>query len=447
MRVAIGGIHTECSTYSPLRQYRADFTRSEGQGLVDLAGIDFAAHGITPLPIFHDRSLPGGPVDPGWFATQLDEFITLLRAAMPLDGVLLLMHGGYIVPGIDDPEADFVEAVRAVVGPDVVISSAWDLHGNISDRVTDAVDAFAALRTAPHIDYAETRQRAGRMLIEALAGGPRPVVLRHPIPLLVSGERCSTLVDPCRGLYAALPEFDARPGICDANLMAGYVWADTARACAAAIVTCTDRDAGRLAAQQIAARYWDCREDLDFNMETAPLATLLDSLDGPTILADSGDNPTGGGVGDRADVLAALLGRGWQGHAVIAGIAAPGAIETLRSGAAQVQIGAELGGGGPRVTLVPDAVRMVGPDAVLSIGGIELVLTHRRRPFHYLANFAALGLDPICDLLVVKSGYLAPELHALPIRRVMALTDGAVPQDMAALANLHRPRPTWPFQR
>ncbi|MFB2595085.1 M81 family metallopeptidase [Paracoccus sp. p4-l81] len=451
MRVAIGGIHTEASSYSPLWQRAGDFRRTTGDALVAMAGVDFAAHGITPIPIFHDRATPGGPVDPAVFAAQKAAFLDGLRAAMPLDGVLLILHGAYFVPGVDDPEGDLITAIRDLVGPGAIISSAWDLHGQITDRITGAVDAFAAFRTAPHTDQAETRARAARMLIQALSGGPRPQVVRVPVPILVPGEMSSTWVEPCRSLYAGLAGYDARSGICDANLMIGYAWADSPRAGACAVVTCTDPEAGLAVAHSIARDYRAARDRLDFDMETAPLDILLDRLaadPGPATLADSGDNPTAGGVGDRADVLAALIARGWSRPTIIAGIAAPKACAALAQGARVVTVGGDLGGGGPRVTLCPEGWQAVGDLIVARLGAIRLVLCAGRRPFHDLADFAALGLEVAgADLLVVKSGYLSPDLHALPRRAVMALTDGAVCQNLTALDNHHRPRPMWPFDQ
>jgi len=184
-------------------------------------------------------------------------------------------------------------------------------------------------------------------------------------------------------------------------------------------------------------------------MTALPLAGALAATDGPgpAILADSGDNPTAGGVGDRADVLAAVLAAGRPG-ATFAGIADPDAFARLAGGARRVTVGGGLGGGGPRVTLNPEAVAMAGECAVFDTAGTRVVITRRRRPFHHLADFAALGIDlAAVPLLVVKSGYLSPDLRALPRRQVMALTDGAVSQDLARLENRFRPPGTWPFDR
>ncbi len=444
-RVALGGIHTECSTYNPLLQQRADFRRIEGQALLDKAGFDYAAHGVMPLPLFHEASVPGGPVAREVFDAQAEELLSAIRDALPLDGVHLILHGAYFVPGLADPEGWLIGQVRGIVGEDCLIAGSFDLHGQVTEAIAEGLDIFAAFRTAPHVDVTETHARAAAMLTRALTEGVRPQVVRAPVPVLVSGEMSSTFVSPCDRLYAALPGIDTRPGIWDANLMVGYVWADSPRATAAAVVTCTDREAGAAAAREIADSYWQARHELVFDMEAMPLDAALTQLGQPLVLADSGDNPTAGAVGDRADVLAAF--RGLDTSALFAGIAGPEAYAALEGGAQTVTIGGEFGGGGPRVTLPVDTCRFAMDCAVVRSGAVTVVISKYRRPFHNFSDFTALGLE-IADfeVLVVKSGYLSPDIRTLERRQIMLLSDGAVDQDIPALQNLHRPYPCFPFQ-
>ncbi len=165
--------------------------------------------------------------------------------------------------------------------------------------------------------------RAWSMLVRALKTGEKPGVAWAPVPVLLPGERTSTEDEPAKSLYLKLPEHDAVPGIWDANLMVGYVWADEPRATACAVVTAVDKAAAEKVTAAIAQSYWDAREDFRFGPVTGPLEDMLDIAERtetrPIILADSGDNPTGGGVGDRADVLKALLARS-IGEVLIAGI-------------------------------------------------------------------------------------------------------------------------------
>ena len=106
------------------------------------------------------------------------------------------------------------------------------------------------------------------------------------------------------------------------------------------------------------------------------------STSAPVILADSGDNPTGGGVGDRADVLAALIARDWQG-AILAGIADLPATEACFAAGAgawlDLTIGASLDPSSVPVTLRARIDRLdpgtapADRQAVISTGGIRVV--------------------------------------------------------------------------
>src|SRR5438874_949365 len=139
-RVGIGGIAIESSTFSPLASTLDDFTILRGEELAArypfLPGWRFRGRDdIDWLPCLHARALPGGPVVAGAYAAMRDELLDRLRAAAPLDGLYLDLHGAMAVEGLDDAEADLAEAVRAVVGPDCLISAGMDLHGNVSARL------------------------------------------------------------------------------------------------------------------------------------------------------------------------------------------------------------------------------------------------------------------------------------------------------------------------
>lgn len=463
-RIAVGGIHTECSTYNPVLTEARDFRVLRG---ADLTADPYFAFLPAPdtqiLPLLHARAVPGGPVSGEAYAGFRADFLARLAAALPLDGVYLAMHGAMFVAGMEDAEGDWIGAVRDLVGPGVPIAVSYDLHGNVSQRIVDAIDIFAAYLTAPHIDTRKTMERCWTMLLRALRSGERPGVTWARVPVLMPGERSSTEDEPARSLYAKLPQHDRTPGIWSADLMVGYVWADEARATAAAIVTATDPEAAAGVARTIAQDYWDAREAFRFGPVTGPLGAMLDlaaaATTRPVILADSGDNPTGGGVGDRADVLAALIARDCP-DALVAGITdAPAVAACVQAGVGatlDLTIGASLDPTGGQVRVRARVLHLDAGDrpkdaprssqAVVLVGGIRVVLCERRRPYHDLADFARLGLDPAgAALLVVKSGYLSPELAPMANPNLMALTGGVVNQDIPRLPNLRRPPGTYPF--
>ncbi|MBS0564019.1 MAG: M81 family metallopeptidase [Proteobacteria bacterium] len=461
MRIAVGGIHTECSTYSPVLMQAHDFRVLRG---ADLPAHDYFAflrtHPAEVAPLLHARAVPGGPVARDTYEAFKAEFLERLAAAAPFDAVYLAMHGAMKVDGMWDAEGDWISAVRAAVGPEMLIAASYDLHGNVSQKIVDQIDIFAAYRTAPHIDTPETMEAAYAMLLRALRTGARPGVVRVPVPLLLPGERSSTEDEPARSLYAALPSREG-PGVWRTDLMIGYVWADEPRATACAVVTGTDRAAAEAAGAAIAADFWGARDRFRFGPVTGPLSDMLDmaasATTRPVILADSGDNPTGGGVGDRGDVLAALIARDWQ-DALIAGITDRPAVEAcLAAGegaSLPLTIGASLDPAGVSVPVTARVVRLQpgataqDNQAVVRIGGITLVLAARRRPYHDIADFTLLGLDPRkVALLVVKSGYLSPDLAPIADPNLMALTDGVVNQDIPRLPNRHRAPGTLPWDQ
>jgi microcystin degradation protein MlrC len=264
--------------------------------------------------------------------------------------------------------------------------------------------------------------------------------------MLVSGEMSSTFVEPCQSIYKNLESLDQRQDIIDSNLMVGYVWADTQRAAASAVVTCTNKKVGTEVCQIIANLYWDSRQQLKFDMRSGDISSAINSLPKNfSIIADSGDNPTAGGVGDRADVLEAVLSKKIE-HVLFAGIASESAYNELQKGN-KFNIGGSFGGGGPNLELNADEVYFEEQCAIARVQNITIVVSKRRRPFHYLSDFNHLRLK-LQDyrLLVVKSGYLSPELQGLSCPSFMVLSNGAVNQDLKNIDNHHRKKPTFPFQ-
>ncbi|NTG50498.1 M81 family metallopeptidase [Agrobacterium rhizogenes] len=463
MRIAVGGIHTECSTYNPVLAEEKDFRIVRGEALTAAPYFAFLRdYDAEFLPTIHARAIAGGPVARHTYEAFKAEFLERLKPLLPLDGLYLAMHGAMYVEGMEDAEGDWITAARALVGDDCLLSASYDLHGNITQRIIDALDMYSTYRTAPHIDVEETMRRAVKMLTESLKTGVKPILLWAPIPVVLPGERTSTVDEPAKSLYDLLPGIDAIDGVWDASLMVGYVWADEPRATAAAIMTGTDRSVLEREAKRLAQAYWDVRRDFVFGCETGSIeecvAKAITSPTTPVVLAESGDNPTGGGVGDRADVLAELIAKGADG-VVFAGIADKAATEACYAGGVgaklDLTVGASLDTKGSKPVRAEFTVKFLlqtddaaDRQAVVSVGGIDLVLSAKRRPYHNIADFTRLGLDPHqAKIIVVKSGYLSPELAPIANPNLMALSPGVVDQFVERLPRLRKQKPTYPFDK
>lgn len=460
MRIAVAGLHTECSTYNPVLAREADFRVLRGPAMLKDAYFDFLTHFPAEfITVLHARAIAGGPVERGIYERWKAEILDGIKAALPLDGVYLAMHGAMFVENMFDAEGDFIAAVRAVVGPDVLIAASYDLHGNISQAIIDNLDIFSTYRTAPHIDVPDTMRRAVTMLVRALRTGQKPVLAWAPVPVLLPGERTCTQDEPARNFYSQLQAVEDPTGIWDASFQVGYVWADEPRATACAVVTGTDRAAMAEAARHLAQDYWDIREGFVFGTKVGSIeecvAWAMAAGIGPAVLAESGDNPTGGGVGDRAEVLAELIARSAQG-VVFAGIADKPATDAAYAAgigkSLPLHIGASLDTSSKPVEAQAEVLFLLETDnallreAVVRIGGIDLVLTARRRPFHNMVDFTRLCLDPRkAKIVVVKSGYLSPDLGPIANPSLMALSPGVVDQFVERLERRHKSVPQYPF--
>jgi microcystin degradation protein MlrC len=110
-RIGVGGIAIESSTFSPLPSTIDDFRILRGGELLEryplMPGWSFRGRDdIVWLPCMHARAIPGGSVTAACYAALKAELLERVRAALPLDGFLLDIHGAMHVLGLDDAEAD-----------------------------------------------------------------------------------------------------------------------------------------------------------------------------------------------------------------------------------------------------------------------------------------------------------------------------------------------------
>ncbi len=461
LRIAAAGIAIECATFSPLPSDLSDFNLLRGADL--LSRYPFAASfpDIEFKPIMQAHALPGGVLRRAVYDDLKAEIIAGLRDAGPWDGVYLDMHGAMAVEGIDDAEADFVSAVRAQVGPAPLISTSYDLHGNLSSTIMEQLDLITAYRTAPHEDAQETRARAFDLLVNCLRAETRPIKAFIPIPLLLSGERAMTIVEPGVSVYAEIAKVIDGEKVLDASLLVGFTWADQARSQASAVALGLDEMATWSAARKLAAAYWDARHDFNFGVPTGStddcIKMALESTASTVFLSDSGDNVTAGAAGDMPYVLGKLLSHRVP-QTLFASLVDAAAVDACFAAGLGASLELSLGGKLDPVHGKPLPVTGVvkklheraasGRQAILAIDNIDLILTERRMAFTTLAQFTELDIDPLHYRIVcLKLGYLFPDFQRIAPRAIMALSPGAVNARPENLPFHKIQRPMFPFDR
>ena len=391
--------------------------------------------------------MPGGPVDKKFFIKTINNITNDLIKSKPIDGILLIMHGAMYVKGISDPEGFFIKKIRSKVSKNCKISLSYDLHGQMTDSIIKNIDYFAAYKTAPHIDVEQTYSRSLKMLIDGILKNKKNHIIWEKIPVLVSGEMSSTIVEPCKKIYKNLNIFNKLNGINDCNLLIGYVWADTKRATASAIVNCTDVIIGKNICKKIALSYWNNRFNLVYDMKSYKLNKIFHVVNKKrfTILADSGDNPTAGGVGSRIDVLEHVFKNKIE-NTLFAGIYNEEIFRELKNKKNKIVIKDNFSK--KQISIVIDKVYLKNDNAIVTSNNNTIIFTKYRKPFHYLSDFRELNINlKKYKILIVKSGYLSPELKKLKADNFMILTDGFVTQDFKRIKNLFREKPIYPFQK
>ncbi|WP_155370968.1 M81 family metallopeptidase [Catellatospora vulcania] len=470
LRIAIGGIHIESSTFTPHLSRADDFEVTRGDALLaryEWFGRPWAAD-VEWIPLVHARALPGGAVEAAAYETWAAEIVQRLAAAGPLDGMLVDFHGAMSVVGRDDAEGDLITAIRSALGPQPYVSAAMDLHGNVSRVLFDACDLLTCYRTAPHVDVWETRERAARNLVAALRRGQRPHKALVHVPVLLPGEMTSTREDPARSLYAQVPEIESRDGIVDAAIWVGYAWADQPRCQGAVVVTGTDATAAADAARELGERFWAARDDFAFAAPTGSMDECLDTALAadparrPFFVSDSGDNPGAGGADDVTFALERLLARpeirDGARRAVFASLVDPQAVAQIADqpvgSPVRVTAGGRIDPRDPGPLRLDGVLEAVADDpdggrcVSVRIGGLSVFVTSRRMQYRLLESYTRLGVavDAV-DVVVVKIGYLEPELFDAAGDWLLALTPGGVDQDLARLPYRHLVRPMFPLDR
>jgi microcystin degradation protein MlrC len=323
---------------------------------------------------------------------------------------------------------------------------------------------------APHEDALESKKRAVDNLLDRIESGKGKPAYKAwiPVPILLPGEMTSTRIEPGKSLYARVEPASIQEGIVDAAIWIGYAWADEPRNHAVVMVTGDDKEKVISSAENLAKSFWEVRSDFEF---VAPTATLKESLDmaiasdkDPYIISDMGDNPTAGGAGDVTWTLTEILARpefkSANGPSLIyASIPGPEFIEKAIEAGVGGEVDAYAGAAvdarfAPPIKLsgIVEAIRhgdkYAETEVVVKVGSAYVIVTKKRKPYHREVDFTRLGLNPReTDIVVVKIGYLVPELYNMRADWIMALTPGGVDQDLERLVYKRIIRPMFPLDK
>src|ERR1700736_789659 len=151
-RIGVRGIWHETNTFASrttsLRNFeeyqfaegddllsRYSSVRNEIGGFIDASRLQE----LNLVPSLYAAAIPSGVVERSAYEFLKQKLLKGLR--LPLDGVLLALHGAMVAEGIDDVEADLLAAIRDHVGARLIVAT-FDYHANLSSQAVSHCDVI-----------------------------------------------------------------------------------------------------------------------------------------------------------------------------------------------------------------------------------------------------------------------------------------------------------------
>ena len=437
MKVYLAGIVTETNTFSPIPTGGRDFavirSVADFQDGSELAAIRdrVASRGWELAFGLSATAQPAGPTVRRVYEALRGELLDGLRAALPVDLVILPLHGAMVAQGYDDCEGDLIAHVREVVGPDVTIGVELDLHCHLTETMVETADAIVIYQEYPHTDMATRAAELFDLCADAVTGKTTPTMALFDCRML---GLYPTTREPMRSYVDAMREAEGQGGVLSLSLAHGFPWGDVPE-CGARMLAVTDGDAALAArmAREWGRRFYDLREavslrpiDMEAAIDRAVVVAASGNAGGPVVIADQADNAGGGAPGDSTFALRRLLERGVR-NAGVAMIWDPIAVSLAHAAGAGARLTLRLGGkmgpaSGDPLDLDVEVVGVIegmqqrwpqhegailspcGDAAALHVAGIDVIVGSRRSQVFSPDVWTNFGIDAAAkDVLIVKS--------------------------------------------
>lgn len=481
MNIFVASLATETNTFSPLRTNLSHFKESfyaapgEHPSTPTLCSAVFpvcrrwaAEHDWTLIEGTATWAEPGGMLNAATWHHLRDEILQQVERALPLDAVVLGLHGAMVAQNCLDCEGELLQMIRALVGPDCVIGATLDPHSHLTQKRLDNSDVLVAFKEFPHTDFVQTAENCVRTVHATLTGKIKPTMAMFDCRMI---EIFPTDRSPMREYVDKLCELESSGAILSASVIHGFMAGDVPElGTKMLVITDNDPRAAQSLAEELGMQLFEMRGSTrpNFLSPAAAVQQLKQQANtaqaGPIVLADVWDNPGGGVPGDSTILLREVLAqqlRGvslatiWDPMAVrICHSAGAGAVLQLRFGGKTSATGGEPIDATVTVKCIQrdawqsfgDSLVPLGDSAVIAFEGIEVILNTNRCQAFEPDIFSNMGIDPLqSDVLIVKStnhfyGGFAPIAKQILYVEV----DGPYPNDPKHNHYQHLSRDLWP---
>ena len=477
-RIAIAEISQETNSFSPVPTTLADFEAEgiwRGDEIIDrslgaktaIGGFLAAVHDlgrgeVEVVPLLRASAVPGGAVKREVYEQFKTGIVEGLRAAGRIDGMYLPLHGAMGVEGMRDPEGALLEAVRSVVGAGVPVGYSFDLHANLTRRRAELATFIVGYKTNPHRDHFRTGYDSTRILLAAVRGEVKPVMVVRKLRLLKGGGMNIDFLPPMRSIFRRMRRMERADGVLSVSIFPVHIWLDDPELGYATVaVTDGDLALAEKTADELADRCWAVRATPHAKGLTPEEAVAIAKRSGlarffgTIVVCDAADTTGTGAPGDGTKMLKALLvgGRDLVSYVPVRD---PAAVALLWGAAEGDTVTARVGGGlAPQYNSPVEVTGTVlrkqtgerGRTVILRAGGVHVILTELPETAAKPGYFKNLGLSPWkADLVVVKNLFPFRYNYVLYNRMTLeVLTTGASDVDVHRLPYARIPRPMYPL--
>ena len=478
MRVFCASLATETNTFSPLRTDFSDFEQSfyapPGQhpDTPTLCSAVFPAlrnrAQLNELELIEGTATwaePGGLLNQETWERLKQEVLDQVKAALPLDGVVLGLHGAMIAEGCLDCEGVLIEAIRDIVGPDTVIGASFDPHSHLSRKRVDNADIITVFKEFPHTDFVEAGEACVDLTLRAIKGEIRPVISVFDVRML---DVLPTSQEPMRSFVDRIKQMEAEGEVLSASVIHGFMAGDSPDL-GARIIVLTENDPSKAdrIARNLGAELFSFRGQTkpDYLTPSEALSKAAQAPNGPVVVADVWDNPGGGVAGDSTLILEEAIARNMTSIA-FGTIWDPMAVRLCHAAGEGTEFDLRFGGktsalaGNPidatvrvlrnqrnAVQSFGASVVPMGDCSVIQLGGIQVVLNSNRSQAFSPDLFTNLGIDfSQKKVLVVKStNHFHGAFSDVASEIIYAAVEGPYPNDPTKTPYKNLTRAIWPI--
>ncbi len=477
MRIFTASLATETNTFSPMytdvNSFYASFYAPPGQHpatptlcSAPLIACREAAASDSSLQVIEGSCAwaePGGLLNKHSYELLRDEILQQLQQALPVQAVLLGLHGAMVAQGYDDCEGDLLSRVREIAGPGVIIGATLDPHSHLTAQRLSAANLLIAFKEFPHLDFMQRARELVQLALQAVRGDTKPVMSSFDCRMI---DVLPTSHEPMKSFISKIRQLEQQAGVLSISVIHGFMAGDVADMGTKLLVITDNAPAqGQLLAEQLGMELFSFRGRTlpQFN-DVEQALDLAAEVAGTTVLADVWDNPGGGVAGDGTLILKQIIARNLQNVAV-GTIWDPMAVKLCFAAGEGADIALRFGGksgatAGPPIDKQVRVVRLqanaeqqfadsavpMGDCALICFDGIEVILNSNRCQSFDPSLFRALGIVPEQkSLLLVKSTNHFYQGFAPLAARIIYVDAGApYPSDPKRNHYTKLLRPIWP---